>query len=129
MSVEVIGGDLGRMLRMTCVVGVDGSNCRDGLVGRRGAEQPSARRHGRAPSGVLDDGRAAGSEVTLRAIAEPARSPRHIGMLRYAELGTRLLNEVAVVPQRPRDAHRVDRAPAVLTEQPLRPVDGKLEAL
>src|ERR1041385_8649611 len=54
---------------------------------------------------------AAGRQITLRAIAEPARSRRDVGVLGDAELGLRLLNEPAIVPQRPRHGHRSEERP------------------
>src|SRR5256885_10979062 len=83
----------------------------------------------RRPSGVLDDSGTSGGEVALCAIAEPAGPRRDVRVFGDAKLRARLLNEIAVIPQRARDTHRVHRPPAVFTQQILRSIDRELERL
>ena len=83
----------------------------------------------RAPAGVLHERRTSRRQIALRAIAEPSRPARHVGVLGDPEFRLRALDVIAVIPERTRDAHRVDRRPSVLAKQSLRPVHSQLEPL
>ena len=111
------------------VVAVDAIDGGHGVVDGREGEQPLAVRQMRGPAGVLHQRRPARRQIALRAIAEPAGSRRDVGVLGDAEFRLRAVNEVAVLPRRARDVHRVDGLPAVLPQQGLRPVDRELERL
>src|SRR5207245_6195244 len=98
------------------------------IEGREG-EQPLAGRQMRGPAGVLHERRASRGKIALGTIAEPSGPGGDVGVFGDAELRLRALNEIAVVPGRPRDAHGVDRAPPMLAKQRLRSVDRELEPL
>src|SRR5437016_8285536 len=81
------------------------------------------------PAGVLHQRRAAGREITLRAIAEPTRPGCDVRVFGDTEFGLRAMDEVAVLRWRSRDAHGIHGLPAMFTQQRLRSVDPQLEAL
>ena len=126
---EILPCDLTRAADMAIVARVDRLDPGDSLFRRREREQAFARRQVRSPAGVLNQCRPSGGEIALGAIAEPARTRGHIRVLRHAELGFRLLDEVAILSGRARHRHGVDRVPAELPQQLLRSVDGELERL
>src|SRR5438309_1979473 len=83
----------------------------------------------RRPAGVLHERGPTRGEIAFRAIAEPARARRDVGMLGDAEFGLRAVDEVTVRRRRLRDAHRIDGRPAVVAKKSLRAVDRELEGL
>src|SRR5687768_3548060 len=127
--VEMLASNLLRAPRMERVVTFEAPEPLDRLLAGREAGQTGARGQMRGPTGVLHEDRTAGGQVAFAAVAEPSRPARDIRVLGHAELALRALDEVAIVPERTRDTHRVDRRPAVLAEQMARPVHGYFKAL
>src|SRR5688572_32853407 len=125
----MLASDLARTPRVERVVTCDARQPFERLLACRERRQAGARGQMRGPAGVLHEGRTAGGQVAFAAIAEPSRPARDIRVLGHAELGLRALDEIAIVPERTRDAHRVDRRPAVFAEQMPWPVHGYFEAL
>ena len=128
-GLEVLPGDLDGLPRVPLIIAVDPRDAVERLFGARERDQTGSGREVRRPARVLDERGASRREVTRRAIAEPARAARHVGVFRHAELGLRAMDEVAIVPEAARHAHRVDCRPAMLAQQPLRAVDRQLERL
>src|SRR5712691_5775170 len=125
----MLSGNLARAPGVQGVVTIEALQALERLLARGERGEASARWQVRAPAGILHERRTSRGQVTLRAIAEPSRPVRHVGVLGHAEFRLRALDVVAVIPQRAGDAHRVDRRPPVLAEQSLRSVHRHFEAL
>src|SRR5688500_16987752 len=113
----MLAGNLAGAPRVARVVTFEALQTLDRLLASRERGQTGARGQMRGPTGVLHECRTAGGQVAFAAITEPSRPARDIRVLGYAELGLRALDEIVIVPERTRDAHRVDRRPAVFAEQ------------
>src|SRR5688500_2525593 len=118
MFARNLGGGRG----MPDVVRVDAIDAGNGFVDARKRQQAVPGRQMGGPAGVLDERRTARREIALCAIAEPSRLRGNVGMFCDPELGLRAVDEIAVLIRRTRDARRVDRVPAMLTQELLRPV-------
>src|SRR5213594_2643374 len=125
----MLAGNLAGAPRVQGIVAIETLQPLDGLLARGKRGKAGAGGQMRAPAGVLHERRTSRRQIALRAIAEPSRPARHVGVLGDPEFRLRAPDVIAVIPERTRDAHRVDRRPSVLAKQSLRPVHSQLEPL
>ena len=81
--VEMRPSEVSRRLRMRPVIVFHGNKRLLGLLSGRECTRPHSGRNKLGKSGILDNYRASGSEVTSRSAAKPTAAERDINVLRY----------------------------------------------